>query len=104
MAYTNRPEPIETPDTSLDLILLVASWTSRTMPVSRDMVMLLRDLEDVDMGDMIGDVLMLNTVVLLRFDTVVDLGRDVTCFWPSMEPRVDRFSGVGMIGLDATDS
>lgn len=48
--------------------------------VRREVVILLSDFEDADMGEGNGDALMLETVVLLRLETeetLVDLGKGV---------------------------
>jgi hypothetical protein len=66
-------------------------------------VTLLRDFEEVDMGDGIGEALMLDMDVLLRLeteDTVIDLGSGVLCLL--MERGVECLCGVD-IGLDGTD-
>jgi hypothetical protein len=114
--YSNRLEPIdssevgayEASETGLDLVLLVelgggTGGIKNDAGVRRDVVTLLRDFEDVDIGDGIGEALMLDTVVLLRLeteDTVVDLGRAV--LWLLMERGVECLCGVD-IGLDGTD-
>jgi len=59
--------------------------------VRRDVVTPLRDFEDVDMDDGIDEALMLDTIVLLRLETVADFGRAV--LWLLWNEESSAFAG-----------